>query len=213
MVKWAALVLARDELKGSSGTRERIAHEGGDGGREFERECDLLRGGAEFAPSLPENIDEFFARVIGVLGGEGADFVFQEHEHGSIFEGLRAGIGFQAGFRNPGGDVVRFEGGDAGLEQEGASAGGLFHVKRAAPGEVADFALGKRGARGEPTFEMLAACGEKECGRRVGDQARDPDLDAFAVNELGGAAVGGTGRVGGVGGIDEFAGSGVGIHV
>ena len=60
---------------------------------------------------------------------------------------------------------------------------------------------------------MLAACGEKECGRRVGDQARDPDLDAFAVNELGGAAVGGTGRVGGVGGIDEFAGSGVGIHV
>ena len=60
---------------------------------------------------------------------------------------------------------------------------------------------------------MLAARGEAQRGRRVGDQALDPCLDAFAVNELGGAAVRGAGRVGGVGGIDEFAGSGVGIHV
>ena len=69
------------------------------------------------------------------------------------------------------------------------------------------------GLIGCQTAALLAARGEAQRGRRVGDQALDPCLDAFAVNELGGAAVGGAGRVGGVGGIDEFAGSGVGIHV
>jgi hypothetical protein len=172
-------------------------------GRELEGERGLLGGGAEFAPGLAENIDKLLARVVGVLRGEGADFVFQKHEHGGVFEGLRAGVGFQAGFGNPGGDIVGFGGGHAGGEEQRAGAFGLFHVERAAPREVADFAFGKRRARREPAFEVLAAGGEAEGGRGVGHEPGDPCLDAFAVDEFGGAAVGGAGRVGGVGGVDE----------
>ena len=171
-----------------------------------------MGGGAEFAPGFAENIDEFFARVVGVLGGEGADFVFEKDEHGGVFEGLGAGVGFEAGFRNPGGDLGGVGGRHPGGEEEGAGAVGLFYVEGAAPGEVADFACGKGRAGGEPAFEVLAAGGEAQEGRSVGHEARDPGLDTVGVDQLGGAAVGRPRGVGGVGGVDQLAGSGVGVH-
>jgi len=95
---------------------QRLADEVGDGGREREAGGGLLGGGAEFAPRFLQNFDELLARVVGVLGGEGGDLVFQKHEHGGVFESLGAGVGFQAGFGNPGrgpggffGRYARFE--------------------------------------------------------------------------------------------------------
>ena len=57
---------------------------------------------------------------------------------------------------------------------------------------------------------MLAAGGEAQGGRGVGDELGDPGFDAVGVNELGGASVGGQCGVGGVGGVDELAGAVVG---
>ena len=108
---------------------QRFANEVGDGGRQSETPRGVLRGGAEFAPSLPQDIDKLFARVIGVLGGEGGDFVFQKNEHGGILQGLRAGVGFEPGFGNPSGGFGGFCSRYAGFEQQGAGALGLFHVE------------------------------------------------------------------------------------
>ena len=60
---------------------------------------------------------------------------------------------------------------------------------------------------------MLAAGGEAQNRRGVRDKTHHPSLDAFAVDEFGGSAVGGADRVGGVGGVDELAGAGVGFHI
>ena len=75
----------------------------------------MLGGGAQFAPSFLEDFHEFFAGVVGLLRGEGGDFVFQKNEDGGVFEGLGAGVGFEAGFGNPGGDVGGCGRGDSGL--------------------------------------------------------------------------------------------------
>jgi hypothetical protein len=151
-----------------------FADEGGDGGGEVEGAGEGLGAGGHFAPSFADNIDELFAWVIGVLGGEGADFVFEENQAGGVFEGLGAGVGFQAGFRDPGGDFGGFVFGDAGFEEEGAGAIGLFRVEGFAPGEIADLAFGKGGAGNGPAFEVLAAGGEAEEGRGIGGDADDP---------------------------------------
>lgn len=189
---------------------EGVADEGGDGGREVEAEGGLLRGRAEFAPGFLEDIDELFAGVVGVLHGETGDFVFEEDEDGGVFEGLGAGVGFESGFGDPGSHVVGLGGGDAGGEEEFAGAVGLFDVEGAAPGEVAGFAFGKRGAGREPAFEVLAAGGEAQGGRGVGDELGDPGLDAVGVDELCGASVRRARGVGGVCGVDELAGAVVG---
>jgi hypothetical protein len=60
---------------------------------------------------------------------------------------------------------------------------------------------------------VLATSGEAKNRRGVGDQSDDPSLDAFAVDEFGGATVGGANRVGGVGFVDELASAGVGFHI
>ena len=108
---------------------QRFANEVGDGGRQSETPRGVLRVGAEFAPSLPQDIDKLLAGIVCVLGSEGGDFVFQEYEHGGIFEGLGAGVGFKAGFGNPGGGLGGFVGRYARFEQQGAGAFGLFHVE------------------------------------------------------------------------------------
>jgi hypothetical protein len=74
--------------------RESGADEFSDRGWKREAGGGVLRGGAEFAPSFFQNIDELFARVIGVLRGEGADFVFKKDKDRSVFEGLGAGVSF-----------------------------------------------------------------------------------------------------------------------
>jgi hypothetical protein len=48
---------------------------------------------------------------------------------------------------------------------------------------------------------MLATGGEAQNRRGVRDKTHHPSLDAFAVDEFGGSAVGGADRVGGVGGV------------
>ena len=124
---WCA-VRRRNEAR-RPGSAQGLADEVGDGGREREAGGGLLGRGAEFAPSFFQNIDKFLARVIGVLGGEGGDFVFQKHEHGGVFERLSAGVGFEAGFGNPRDGFGGFVGRYARFEQQGAGAFGLFHVE------------------------------------------------------------------------------------
>jgi hypothetical protein len=46
----------------------------------------------------------------------------------------------------------------------------------------------------------------------VRHELHNPRFDAFAVDQFGGAAVRRASRIGGVGGVDERAGAGVGIH-
>ena len=108
---------------------QRFANEVGDGGRQSETPRGVLRGGAEFAPSFFQNIDELLAGIVCVLGGEGGDFVFQKNEHGGVFEGLGAGVGFEAGFGNPGGGLGGFTGRYARFKQQATGAFGLFHVE------------------------------------------------------------------------------------
>ena len=192
--------------------RESGANEFSDRGRKHEVGGGVLRGGAEFAPSFFQNIDELFARVISVLRGEGADFVFEKDKDGRVFEGLGARVGFQSGFGNPGGNFGGFVCGDAGGEEQFAGAFGLFDVERATPSQVADFAFGKRGAGSEPALEMLAAGGEQQKRASVGHQTGDPGCDTFAVDEFGGATVDGARGIGGVCGVDKLAGAGVGFH-
>ena len=68
--------------------RESGADEFSNRGRKSEVGGGVLRGGAEFAPRFFQNIDELFARVIGVLRGEGADFVFEKDKDRGVLEGL-----------------------------------------------------------------------------------------------------------------------------
>lgn len=191
---------------------DRLAHESRDGRRQIEGERGGLRGGAHLAPRLAEDIDELLARIVGVLRREGADLVFEEDEARGVLERLRAGVFLQIGLRDPRRDLGGLGGWDAGIEREGAGALGLLGVERAAPGEVAGLALGKRRAGREPALEVLRARGEAQRGRGVGHEAHDPGLDALTIDQLGRATIGGTRRIGGVGGIDELAGAVVGGH-
>lgn len=124
---WCA-VRRRSEAR-RPGSAQGLTDEVGDGGREREAGGGLLGGGAQFAPSFFQNIDELLAGIVCVLGGEGGDFVFQKNEHGGVFEGLGAGVGFEAGFGNPGGGLGGFTGRYARFKQQGAGAFGLFHVE------------------------------------------------------------------------------------
>jgi hypothetical protein len=58
---------------------------------------------------------------------------------------------------------------------------------------------------------VLAARGQAQQRRGGGHEARDPGLDAVGVNQFGGAAIARPYGVGGVGGVDQLAGSGVGV--
>ncbi len=165
-----------------------------------------MRGGAHFAPSFAQYIDELSLGVIGVGGGEIGDLVFQKNEARGVLEGLRAGVGFQAGLGNPYGNLAGLGGGNAGGKEQGAGALGLAHVKGAAPSQVAGLIHGEIRARGGPALEVLATRGETEEGRGGRIEADYPRLHAVGVNELGRTSVGGAAGVAGMGGVDGPAG-------
>ena len=98
--------------------------------------------------------------------GEGADLVLEEHEARRVLQHLRARVGAEAGLGDPGRDVRRLVGRDAGRQQQLPRALRLARVEGAAPGEVAGAALGESRPRDQPALQVLGARGEAQ-GRRV----------------------------------------------
>src|SRR4051812_12055258 len=81
-----------------SRSRSRLAHQRSDRRRERETERGLVGVGTHLPPRLPQDIHEFFPWIVGVLGRERLDLVFQKHKTRRILERLRAYILFQIGF-------------------------------------------------------------------------------------------------------------------
>src|ERR1022692_3458327 len=72
---------------------DRLANKGGDGRRKIKAARKPLGARTHFSPGLPEDIDEFCAGILRMLRGKGLDLALQEDEHGSVLQGLGAGIG------------------------------------------------------------------------------------------------------------------------
>src|SRR4029077_7709885 len=96
------------------------------------------------------------AGIVGMLGRETRDLIFEKNETGGIFKELRIRIDLQSGLGNPGGSLLSLSRLHAGLEEQFACALRLSSIEILPPREIPGSALRKRIARNTPALEMLA---------------------------------------------------------